>query len=123
LYDWFESTKKVSVTTKEEEEEYDSKSPVDWANIFFKLAHYCNLKKQDVWELTLPQLGYYLEQCSEHIEFTIKVSSLSMGGLGLSDGVNNSLNNNQEEQREDGTYMNGYKVADAEDMNFLAQLL
>ena len=46
-----------------------------------------------------------------------------MGGLGLSDGVNNSLNNNQEEQREDGTYMNGYKVADAEDMNFLAQLL
>ncbi|GAS82003.1 hypothetical protein MKY87_01125 [Paenibacillus sp. FSL R7-0198] len=98
--------------------------PVNWANIFFKLAHYCHLKKQDVWQLTLPQLGYYLEQCNEHIEFTIKVSSMSLGGL-FGSGVpsNEDSSGGEEETRTDGNYVNGYKVADAEDMSFLAQLL
>ncbi|WP_246187938.1 hypothetical protein [Paenibacillus tengchongensis] len=95
---------------------------MDWANIFFKLAHYCNLKKQDVWELTLPQLGYYLEQCHEHIEFTIKISSMSLGGLGLFGG-GSAGGDGMGEKDDSGAYEDGYKVADAEDMNFLAQLL
>jgi hypothetical protein len=79
------------------------------------------LKKQDVWQLTLPQLGYYLEQCNEHIQFTIKVSTMSLGGLfggGVPSGESAS-----EEEGTDSSYVDGYKVADAEDMNFLAQLL
>lgn len=95
---------------------------MNWANIFFKLAHYCNLKKQDVWELTLPQLGYYLEQCHEHIEFTIKVSSMSLGALGMFGGEA-SIEPNSGDNSDDASYIDGYKVADAEDMNFLAQLL
>jgi len=122
LHDWSERLKKVAVTSREEEEDYDNRQPVDWANIFFKLAHYCNLKKQDVWELTLPQLGYYLEQCNEHIEFTIKVSSMSIGGFGLFGGAGSS-ETVDEKEKEDGSYIDGYKVAEAEDMNFLAQLL
>ncbi|MFF2017231.1 hypothetical protein [Paenibacillus sp. NPDC058177] len=74
-----------------------------------------------MWKLTLPQLGYYLEQCNEHIQFTIKVSTMSLGGLfggGISSGEPAG-----EEEGPDGKYVDGYKVADAEDMNFLAQLL
>lgn len=74
--------------------------------------------------MTLPQLGYYLEQCNEHIQFTIKVSTMSLGGLGLFGG--GSANPDEpkgKEVRDDGTYVDGYKVADAGDMDFLAQLL
>ncbi|MGG4144831.1 hypothetical protein ABEW34_17080 [Paenibacillus algorifonticola] len=95
---------------------------MDWANIFFKLAHYCQLDKYDVWKLTLPQLGYYLEQCNEHIQFTIKVSTMSLGGL-FGGGGSSDSDEQGEVVKKDGTYVEGYKVADAEDMNFLAQLL
>ncbi|WP_426250961.1 hypothetical protein [Paenibacillus pabuli] len=122
MHDWSQWAKKVHVTTQEEEEDYDSQPPVDWANIFFKLAHYCHLKKHDVWQLTLPQLGYYLEQCNEHIQFTIKVSTMSLGGL-FGGSVPAGDLTSDEEVTTDGKYVNGYKVADAEDMNFLAQLL
>ncbi|MHA7967001.1 hypothetical protein ACX93W_23070 [Paenibacillus sp. CAU 1782] len=74
-----------------------------------------------MWKLTLPQLGYYLEQCNEHIQFTIKVSTLSLGGLFgenvISDGVAGK------EVESSDSHVDGYKVADADDMNFLAQLL
>lgn len=69
----------------------------------------------------MPQLGYYLEQCNEHIQFTIKVSTLSLGGLGFFGSGDAS--STSEEIREDGTYVDGYKVADEQDMNLLAQLL
>lgn len=71
--------------------------------------------------MTLPQLGYYLEQCNEHIQFTIKVSTMSFGGM-FGGGVP-ADESSGEEKRADGDYVDGYKVADAEDMNFLAQLL
>lgn len=97
---------------------------MDWANIFFKLARYCHFKKQDVWDLTLPQLGYYLEQCNEHIDFTVKVSTMSMGGLGLFGGGGSAPEEESGEVvKEDGTYVDGYKVAQEEDMDFLARLL
>ncbi|MGC5773047.1 hypothetical protein J4O75_11940 [Paenibacillus pabuli] len=80
------------------------------------------MKKHDVWQLTLPQLGYYLEQCNEHIQFTIKVSTMSLGGL-FGGSVPAGDLTSDEEVTTDGKYVNGYKVADAEDMNFLAQLL
>ncbi|MWV43099.1 hypothetical protein GRF59_05600 [Paenibacillus sp. HJL G12] len=63
-------------------------------------------------------MGYYLEQCNEHIEFTIKVSSMSLGGLGLFGGGMTTEPIQDEEK-----YIDGYKIAEAEDMNFLAQLL
>lgn len=47
---------------------------------------------------------------------------MSLGGLGLFGG-GAPADEQGEVEREDGTYIDGYKVADAEDMNFLAQLL
>ncbi|WP_018884221.1 hypothetical protein [Paenibacillus massiliensis] len=75
-----------------------------------------------MWDLTLPQLGYYLEQCNEHIQFTVKISTMSLGGLGLfSGGV--AADEQGEVVKADGTYVDGYKVADQGDMDFLASLL
>jgi hypothetical protein len=78
------------------------------------------LTKQQIWELTLPQLSYLLKQCHEHIEFTVKVSSmgLAMFGGGMVEESSSGV-----EHRPDGEYIDGYKVADEEDMQFLAQLL
>src|SRR5690606_24770165 len=83
LHDWVEWAKKVFVNTKEEEAAYDSNPNrvIDWSNIFFKLAHYCNLDKHQVWELTIPQLNYYLKQCHEHIDFTVKVSTMGFASM------------------------------------------
>ncbi len=74
-----------------------------------------------MWKLTLPQLGYYLEQCNEHIQFTIKVSTMSLGGL--FGGEASSGEESEELPKDDGDYVDGYKVAGADDMSFLAQLL
>ncbi|WP_245233304.1 hypothetical protein [Paenibacillus maysiensis] len=106
--------------------EYDRHAPIDWANLFFKLAHYCHLDKHQVWDLTLPQLGYYLEQCHDHIEFTIKVSSMSAGGLWSGTGGTDRPDirrTGRKQVREDGSYMGDYKIADEEDMAFLANML
>jgi hypothetical protein len=87
------------------------------------LGHYLGMKKQDVWELTLPQLNYYLKKCHKHIEFTVKVHSMSFSGLFGGGGSAPS------EQK--GTYVNedgkqvvdGYEVADTNDMEWLASIL
>lgn len=74
-----------------------------------------------MWKLTLPQLSYYLEQCNEHIQFTIKVSTLSLGGI-----FGENISSDGAAGKEIGSpdpHVDGYKVADADDMNFLAQLL
>ncbi|MGG1641373.1 hypothetical protein ACIFQM_08790 [Paenibacillus sp. NRS-1782] len=71
-------------------------------------------------------MGYYLEQCHDHIEFTIKVSSMSAGGLwNGTDQMDRSdtRHTGREEVREDGSYMGSYKIADEEDMAFLANML
>jgi hypothetical protein len=94
---------------------------MDWSNIFFKLARYCNLDKTKVWELTLPQLNYYLKQCHEHIDFTVKVSTMGMASM--FGGGASSEGSGQTETREDGEYEEGYKVADSEDMEWLANML
>ncbi|OBR67861.1 hypothetical protein A7K91_08385 [Paenibacillus oryzae] len=66
-------------------------------------------------------MGYYLEQCNEHIQFSIKVSTLSLGGL-LGE-TNSSEGAPGKEVESPDSHVDGYKVADADDMNFLAQLL
>ncbi|MCC3381828.1 hypothetical protein ACFQ5D_02835 [Paenibacillus farraposensis] len=71
-------------------------------------------------------MGYYLEQCHDHIEFTIKVSSMS--ALGLWSGADqtgrlDTRHTGREEVREDRSYMSGYKIADEDDMAFLANML
>lgn len=81
------------------------------------------LDKHKVWELTLPQLNYYLKKCHKHIEFTVKVHSMSFSGLFGGGGAKS--------EPTDGTYINedgkqvieGYEVADADDMEWLAGLL
>jgi hypothetical protein len=88
---------------------------IDWSAIFFKLAHYCGFNKYEVWDLTLPQLNYYMKQCSEHIDFTIKVSCF--GALGMFGGGEVSTKSTNESSSEE------YKVATAEDMEWLASIL
>lgn len=46
---------------------------------------------------------------------------MSMGGFGAILGA--APSEEGEVQREDGTYIDGYKVADEEDMDFLSRLL
>ncbi|WP_337912908.1 hypothetical protein [Paenibacillus arenosi] len=73
-----------------------------------------------MWQLTLPQLGYYLEQCHEHIEFTIKVSSMSLGGLfgGAVSGTGSESSSSSSSSNKDD-----YQVATEEDMNWLSSIL
>ncbi|QNR70502.1 hypothetical protein IAQ67_28320 (plasmid) [Paenibacillus peoriae] len=76
--------------------------------------------KEKIWNLTLPQLNYLLKQCNEHIDFTVKVSTMGFpsflgGGTASSSDVT--------ETREDGEYEGDYKVATAEDMGWLANVL
>lgn len=90
------------------------------------MGHYLGLKKQDVWELTLPQLSYYLKKCHKHIQFTVKVQTMSFSGLFGGGGGGQS-----EPTEQKGTYVNedgkqiedGYEVADVEDMEWLAGIL
>lgn len=72
--------------------------------------------------MTIPQLDYYLKQCNEHIDFTIKVSTMGMASMfgGVAGGSDGS---SETENREDGEYVDGYKVADSEDMEWLAGVL
>lgn len=81
--------------------------------------HYCHMTKEQIWETTLPQLKYLMRQCGEHIEFTITVATM---GLPSFLGGGTSAVSTPEEQ-EDGEYVDGYKVATADDMNDFAQLL
>ncbi|MGG1263850.1 hypothetical protein [Brevibacillus laterosporus] len=75
-----------------------------------------------MWELTLPQLNYYLKQCHEHIDFTVKVSTMGLNSI-FGGGYNKPAPTSQAEKREDGEYIDGYKVATAEDMYDFAKLL
>jgi hypothetical protein len=76
--------------------------------------------------LTLPQLNYYLQKCHKHVEFTVKVHSLGFSGLFGGTGGGSS-----DTQPQKGTYINeegrevidGYTVANADDMEWLAGIL
>lgn len=88
------------------------------------MGHYLGFDKHKVWELTLPQLNYYLKKCRKHIEFTVKVHTMSSYS-GLFGGSVPTTN------EKSGTYVNndgkevvdGYEVADAEDMEWLSSIL
>jgi hypothetical protein len=86
---------------------------------------YCNMKIEEIWEISIPQLNYLLKQINEHVEFTIKCHTLSFGGL--FGGVTTSSADKQQTtgtyKDETGEYVDGYKVADAEDMKWLASIL
>lgn len=91
---------------------------------------YCGgYKIEDIWDLTIPQLNYLLKQINEHVEFTIKCHSLSFGGLfgGVVTGdkaeAQSAPQGVETTDAEGNTYVDGYKVADAEDMNWLASIL
>lgn len=86
--------------------------------MFFKLGHYLHLDKRQIWELTLPQFNYYLKKCGEHIDFTVKVSTMGMQSLFGGGGTSTET-----VEREDGEYDGDYKVATAEDMEWLGNLL
>lgn len=92
------------------------------------MARYANLDKEKVWKLTIPQLNYYLKKCHEHIEFVVKLQSTSIqnvmshvyGGIfGEGSQETGQANVNVEE----GEYIDGYKVATPEDMEWLAGIL
>ncbi|MBG9773022.1 hypothetical protein ABD71_08045 [Brevibacillus laterosporus] len=68
-------------------------------------------------------MGFYLEQCNEHIEFTVKVSTMSFGSLFGGGSSLKDQSQGQTDTRPDGTYMDGYKVADESDMEWLANVL
>lgn len=81
-----------------------------------------HLDKYQIWNLTLPQLELYLGKIGEHIDFTVKVSSMGMAGL--FGGTAASTRTGTVERREDGEQIEGYKVVDnIEDLEFLGQLL
>lgn len=89
------------------------------------MGHYLGFDKHKIWELTLPQLNYYLKKCYKHIEFTVKVNT--MGFTGLFGGLSTST----ESAEQKGAYINedgkevvdGYEVADTSDMEWLAGIL
>jgi hypothetical protein len=69
--------------------------------------HYCNMKKEDIWNLTIPQITYLMINCNEHIEFTVRVSTASFGAFFGGGGDSKSE----------------YKEATLEDIDYLARLL
>lgn len=73
-----------------------------------------------MWELTIPQLNYYLKQCNEHIEFTIKVHSFSFGGLF---GGSAEPANKEQSQLKESANDHDYQAATDEDMKWLASIL
>lgn len=60
-----------------------------------------------------------MKQCHEHIDFTVKVSTMSFGAFFGTGGASSTGT----EKRSDGEYIDGYKVADADDMMELAKIL
>lgn len=78
------------------------------------------MTEAEIYALTLPKLNYYLKQCHEHIEFTVKVSTMGFTSMF---GGGGDAPAGETEQREDGEYVEGYKVATAEDMEDFARML
>ena len=70
------------------------------------------MTKYQIWELTIPQLNYFLRKVNKHIEFTVKVSSMSMGGL-FGGATGESEN----------TSTDDFKIANSEDIDFLGSIL
>lgn len=79
------------------------------------MGHYLGFDKYKVWDLTIPQLNYYLKKCNEHIDFTVKVQTMSFYNLFPSDDDGSGT---EVAQTDDG-----YKEATAEDMEWLASIL
>lgn len=81
------------------------------------------MKKQDVWELTLPQLNYYLKKCHKHIEFTVKVHSMAFSGLFGSGSSSRESQGDAYINGDGKEVIDGYEVADSDDMEWLAGIL
>lgn len=82
------------------------------------------MDKHQVWELTLPQLNYYLKQCHEHIDFTVKVSTMGLSSIfGGPASDESEAPSGFTGKTENGDYIDGYKVATAEDMEWFAKIL
>ncbi|OMQ06808.1 hypothetical protein BXO87_02035 [Bacillus sp. GZB] len=68
-------------------------------------------------------MNYYLKKCRKHIEFTVKVNSMAFSGL-FGGGSSNSTEQTGTYVNEDGKQViDGYEVADVEDMEWLASIL
>ena len=60
----------------------DTGEGVNWSTIFFRLHHYCNLNKWEIYEYTLPQITELLKCVDEHIEFQVKITTAPFGMFG-----------------------------------------
>lgn len=60
----------------------DTGKGVDWAAIFFRLHHYCNLNKWEIYGYTLPQITELLKCIDKHIEFQVQITSTPFGMFG-----------------------------------------
>ena len=91
--------------------------PVDWSEIFFLLARYCGFTKDDVWQLTLPQLERYLIHCHRNIAFQFKANAGSIAGevARIFGGGGKDHGHDSEEGR--------YGEATEEDITMLARFL
>lgn len=68
-------------------------------------------------------MNYYLKQCDEHIEFTIKVHTMAFTGLFGGGETEQSAPKGQEIEIDGEKYIDGYKVATVEDLEWLASIL
>ncbi|MEC0276805.1 hypothetical protein [Peribacillus frigoritolerans] len=60
----------------------DSKQGIDWSEIFFRLHHYCNLNKFEIFEYTLPQIIDLMRMTNKHIEFEVQLKGSPFGMFG-----------------------------------------
>lgn len=90
---------------------------VDWSYIFFKLAKYLGMSKEDIYTLTLPQLDKYLSHLDEHVKFEFEYNANSVA-LGIAKAFG-------EGKDEDGEYADDseYDEATEDDIDMLTQLL
>jgi len=55
---------------------------MNWSELFFRLHHYCNLSKWEIWEYTLPQITELIMMTNKHIEFQVQVMTAPLGMFG-----------------------------------------
>ncbi|MGA4519197.1 hypothetical protein ACPA0F_18225 [Solibacillus silvestris] len=78
----------------------DTGKGVNWSTIFFRLHHYCNLNKWEIYNYTLPQITALLECVDEHIEFQVKITQAPFGMFGGGTDSSSSSSSDDTEYQE-----------------------
>lgn len=55
---------------------------IDWSSVFFRLHHYCNLNKWEIYDYTLPQISELLRMTNQHIQFEVQLKGAPLGMFG-----------------------------------------